>query len=510
MFSRFFRAYPALVLAAFLAPGSAPGQECVPAPVITGQIPRYATGWSGGVAWREGRIYEVTDKLAGILVKDASGGQTLGNISLPWGDIKDIAYDRWRDCFWVKPGEGIQRVYRVSLSGEVLGSFDHSAINRYIFGLYCDPDIPDVMWMASHVEPRLYKVLLPNGEVQRTIALDFQARGVVRVSDYFWCTYGGETGDPGLLIKTDGSGEKLCVFQLPSGQYCHDAGGMGLDSSGCLWVHGGKDTAIYRIFPGAAPTPGPLSLPSANDSGDFDGDGTSDAAIFRPATGFWAVRSVSRFYFGGSGDRPVCADYDGDGTTEAAVFRPATGLWSVRGLGQAYYGASGDIPVPGDYNGDGTCVPAVFRPGAARWLIRGESRFYYGASGDEPVSDYYYGSGEKLPAVFRPASGRWLVRGLTSCYFGAADDLPLPLFGGGRRSRRPAIFRPGNAFWAARDGVSGYFGAAGDEPVPANYDGRPGAVHAAVFRRGLWRIYSLSGFYFGRSGDVPVTGGLCR
>lgn len=46
-------------------------------------------------------------------------------------------------------------------------------------------------------------------------------------------------------------------------------------------------------------------------------------------------------------------DYNGDGTSDIAVFRKDSGLWAVRGITRAYFGGSADSPVPGDYDGDG-------------------------------------------------------------------------------------------------------------------------------------------------------------
>ena len=80
---------------------------------------------------------------------------------------------------------------------------------------------------------------------------------------------------------------------------------------------------------------------------DFSGDGTDDIAIFRPTTGLWAVRGVTRWYYGKEGDTPTPGDYDGDGTTNIAVFRPATGLWAVRNVSRVYFGKEGDMPLIG-------------------------------------------------------------------------------------------------------------------------------------------------------------------
>ena len=38
---------------------------------------------------------------------------------------------------------------------------------------------------------------------------------------------------------------------------------------------------------------------------DFTGDSLDKIGIFRPATGLWAIKGVTREYFGGAGDVPV-------------------------------------------------------------------------------------------------------------------------------------------------------------------------------------------------------------
>jgi len=90
-----------------------------------------------------------------------------------------------------------------------------------------------------------------------------------------------------------------------------------------------------------------LSLGGGARAFDFNGDGADDVAVFRPSTGLWAVRGVTRSYFGGWNDDPAAGDYDGDGTDEIAIYRAASGLWAIQNGARIYYGAAGDLPIGG-------------------------------------------------------------------------------------------------------------------------------------------------------------------
>ncbi len=259
-------------------------------------------------------------------------------------------------------------------------------------------------------------------------------------------------------------------------------------------IHSMTSTATYCAFPD------PIW------GGDYNGDGTPDLAVFRGSSGLWAVRGVTRFYFGAAGDLPVPADYRGDGTAAAGIFRPATGLWALRGLTRFYFGGGADRPVPGDYNGSGSCAAAIFRPSSGLWSVRNLTRVYHGAAGDLPVPGDYDGDGATDIAFFRDASGLWKIRGITRVYFGSPGDFPVPGDYGGAGFRTPAVFRPSSGLWAARGVTRACFGDVSDRPVPADYNG-DGLDQPAVFResRGLWAVKDAPRIYYGAFGDTPAT-----
>ena len=104
---------------------------------------------------------------------------------------------------------------------------------------------------------------------------------------------------------------------------------------------------------------------------DYNGDGRSDLAVWRPSTGVWWVHGVLTAQWGLPGDVPVPADYNGDGRTDLAVWRPSTGVWWVRGIQTLAWGKPGDVPVVGDYNGDGRADLAIWRPSTGVWWVHG-------------------------------------------------------------------------------------------------------------------------------------------
>ncbi len=239
---------------------------------------------------------------------------------------------------------------------------------------------------------------------------------------------------------------------------------------------------------------------------DFNGDGTSDIAIFRPSSGLWAVRGITRAYFGTSSDSPVPGDYNGDETTDIGIFRESSGLWAVNGVTRTYFGGISDLPVPGDYEGNGTAGVAIYRSSSGLWAIRGVTRAYFGGSADSAVPGYYGPEGKKTIGIFRPASGLWALKGVTRTYFGGPSDSPVPGDYEGNGSWDPGIFRAASGLWAVKGLTRAYFGGSADSPIPGGYRG-DGTDCLGIFRgtSGLWAIKVVTRTYFGSGSDVPVT-----
>jgi hypothetical protein len=272
----------------------------------------------------------------------------------------------------------------------------------------------------------------------------------------------------------------------------------------------------------------PPAAPVTHVSSDFDGDGRSDVAVYRPGSaGHWYVEESGggsvNTGFGTTGDIPVPGDYDGDGETDIAVFRPSTGKWYVKtssGTSQTVgWGTSTDIPVPGDYDGDGETDLAVFRPSTGKWLIKnssgGTQTIGWGTSTDIPIPGDYDGDNVTDAAVFRPTAGKWLIKGSdgtnTTVGWGISTDIPVPADYDGDGKADLAVFRPSSGKWyviysgSSPTTATVGFGTSGDIPVPADFNG-DGSADIAVFRPSnhRWYVYGGNTTSFGTSGDIPL------
>ncbi len=298
-----------------------------------------------------------------------------------------------------------------------------------------------------------------------------------------------------------------------------------------------------------------VSATNRNPVGDFDGDGKTDIAVFRPSDTYWYVSKSSGGYsfipWGLSNDRLMPGDYDGDGKTDLAVFRQgvidrsALNHWYIlrssdntfvaRAFGRGEgFETSRPLP-PADYDGDGktdlaniTTVVAFnsegsIRPVAIYFDVSSVSG-NFGARKVLPitfsaavVSADYDGDGKADFTTYK--DGLWTIEQSTNgeiraVSFGLSDDIRVPADYDGDGKVDIAVWRPSNGYWYWISSLdksfnSIQFGLSDDKPTPGDYDG-DGKTDFAVFRpsNGVWYLQQSSkGFraeQFGLSTDIPI------
>lgn len=256
-------------------------------------------------------------------------------------------------------------------------------------------------------------------------------------------------------------------------------------------------------------------------SGDYDGDGISDIAVWRSVSSgepsgnayFFILESEGNTFrledFGQTGDNPrVVGDYDGDGAADVAVYRAGlnTGdqsTWYFRGslnnpsgnVSVVQWGSNGDFPAPGDYDGDGKNDFVIQRNnggGQARfWMLQTTAGFdsvIFGTPTDVIVPNDFDGDGKTDIAVVRGSAGaiNWYVRpsstgvisgGPTAIFGASATDFPSvgDYDGDGKADFaiwRPSVTAGASAFWVLGSTAGVYavpFGQNGDYPI-ANFN----------------------------------------
>ena len=157
--------------------------------------------------------------------------------------------------------------------------------------------------------------------------------------------------------------------------------------------------------------------------GDWDCDGESTPAMYRPSNGFayftnrnQSSVATTEFFYGLPSDVPVAGDWDGDGCDTIAIYRPSEGRAFLRNslsTGVAdrafYFGRPGDEPFAGDFDGDGSDTLGLYRRSTGFVYFRNENshgtadyEFFYGAPGDEIMAGDWDGDGVDTLGVYRP------------------------------------------------------------------------------------------------------------
>jgi hypothetical protein len=262
--------------------------------------------------------------------------------------------------------------------------------------------------------------------------------------------------------------------------------------------------------------------------GDYDSDGKTDLAVWRPSNENLYIRPTSNprapymqqlsspfrilatnFAVGGLGAGVyiyVNGDFDGDGLLDFAVWRPLNGTWYIvpSSTGVSYtvqWGLPGDVPMPGYYDNDRKTDIAVWRPSQGDWYIKPSHIFaspyavQWGLPGDIPVMGEFDIPGQADYAIWRPSEGNWYIKPASGSnsyvvQWGLPGDIPVPGDYTGRVLSDFAVWRPSEGNWYIEpnnyldDSLSPYtqqWGLPGDIPVTGDFDG-DGKTEYTVWR----------------------------
>jgi hypothetical protein len=357
---------------------------------------------------------------------------------------------------------------------------------------------------SNYAFPNLVNGTLTIAKVSLTVTADGEAKRVNAPLPLLTYTITGfVNGDTLAAIGGVPSLTTTATASSPAGSYA-------------ISVSAGTLSAANYTFPNLVA--GTLVVGTESPA-SFSGAGHAEPAIIRRVNAGllqWYVKgdptlTGSGHSFGaGSLDIPLTGDFDGDGKTDLAVYRPSTGQWYAQESGSNYVGkllatfgaANLDIPVPGNYNGNGTIVIAVYRPTTGQWFIKGHSgpiTFTTFVPSDIPVPGDYDNTGKTELAIYRPSTGAWIIdgpHGVHTIGFGGPADVPVPgafdALTTGNQAVEPAVWRPSTGQFFIRTpggGTRTLQFAVGDIPAPGDYDG-VGEPEAAVYRpsTGQWFV----------------------
>jgi len=224
---------------------------------------------------------------------------------------------------------------------------------------------------------------------------------------------------PGPLPFKVDSGLPPC----PAGVVCDSVALVDSGSQFHLYDRVEAGSGVSRFYYGV---PGDVPL-----MGDWDCDGVSTPAMYRPTNGFMYLRNSNTqgvadrdYFYGNPSDLPIAGDFDGDGCDTLAIYRRTEGQVYVKnslGTGVAdysfYFGNPGDKPFTGDFDGDGVDTVGLHRESTGFVYFRNSNsqgvadfEFFYGNPGDKLVAGDWDRNGTDTLAVYRPSTGQFYVK----------------------------------------------------------------------------------------------------
>jgi hypothetical protein len=283
---------------------------------------------------------------------------------------------------------------------------------------------------ATAVPPSDLAIFRPNAPYGDWWILNGSASG--SYTTWSSLSWGAYTDTP-VLGDFDGDGKTdfAIVRDLGSG------GGNYLQ----WWVLRSSDMQYYAINYGDS---GDIPVPA-----DYDGDGKTDIAVYRPSNLDWyvyesATSSNFSITFGYSGSKPAPADFDGDGKGDLGIWRDSNKtFYSINSTDNSTvsftFSQNSSEPVPSDYDGDGKADYAIRESGTSNWVIRYSgssttSTISWQNSSDKAVQNDYDGDGKCDIAVWRDSNANWYIRqsassgSLRQVGWGQSGDIPVPAY----------------------------------------------------------------------------------